>query len=92
MEESLILYYVDWFTPTLDETNKSSNMILLNEDTYHTLIQSINVNCLLFLFMFTCFSTMIVCAQRDKPNYKPIPATEIIEVQNDNMEKGKISI
>ena len=42
--------------------------------------------------MFTCFSTMIVCAQRDKPNYKPIPNTEIIEVQNDNMEKGKISI
>lgn len=92
MEKSLILYYVDWFTPTPDEQNISSNMIVLSEDTYHTLIQSINVNCLLFLFMFTCFSTMIVCAQRDKPNYKPIPTTEIIEVQNDNMEKGKISI
>ena len=92
MEESVILYYVDWFTPTLDEQNTSSNMVLLSEDTYHTLIQSINVNCLLFLFMFTCFSTMIVCTQRDKPNYKPIPATEIIEVQNDNMEKGKTSI
>ena len=67
-------------------------MVILSENTYHNLIQSINVNYLLFLFTVTCFSTIAICTRLDKNPYKPIPKTEIIDVQNDNMEKGKISI
>jgi len=92
MAESLTLYYVDWFTPTAEDQNISSNMVILSENTYHNLIQSININYLLFLFTVTCFSTMAICTRLDKNQYKPIPKTELIDVQNDNMEKGKISI
>lgn len=92
MAESLTLYYVDWFSPSTEDQNISSNMVVLSENTYHNLIQSININYLLFLFTITCFSTIAICTRLDKNQYKLIPKTDTINVQNDNMEKGKIDI
>jgi len=90
MEESLILYYVDWFTPPIDSQNFSNNMIMLSENTYHTLIQSINLNCLLFLFMFSCFSSIVICTHRDKPKYTLLPTSENDTKQNINNDTNKL--
>ena len=86
MEENLILNYLDLLIPPNKDENIISNMILLPEKTYYVFLQSIYINCLLFLFMVTCFSTIITCAQRDKHQYSIIPNSDIIEIKNDKME------
>ena len=66
-------------------------IIIMTQDNYNTLIESININYLLFLFIFSCFSTIIICIGKDKINYLAIPNSEIIEVKNNDIENNKIS-
>ncbi len=53
-------------------------VVVLTENTYNNIIETINFNYLLIIFTIGCFSSMFCCSKRDKA-YRVIPTTEVIE-------------
>lgn len=62
----------------LSSDHIDDRIVVLTENMYNNIIDTINVNYLLILFTIGCFSSLICCAKREKV-YTVLPTTEVIE-------------
>ena len=62
----------------LSSDNIDERAVVLTENTYNNIIETIYFNYLLLLFTIGCFSSLLCCNKRDK-KYSVVPTTEVIE-------------
>ena len=62
----------------LSSDNIDERAVVLTENMYNNIIETINFNYLLLLFTIGCFSSLLCCNKRDK-KYSVVPTTEVIE-------------
>ena len=64
----------------LNDIDNFSNIMILSDDQYKTIIENINLNYLLIIFTIGCFSSLIYCNKNNNKNkYVIIPNTDPVE-------------
>lgn len=62
----------------LSDDHIDDRIVVLTENMYTNILDSINFNYLLIIFTIGCFSSLFCCNKRDK-RYSVVPTTEVIE-------------
>ena len=62
----------------LSSDQVDDRIVVLTENMYDNIIETINFNYLLILFTIGCFTSMVCCSKREKI-YTVTPTTEVIE-------------
>ena len=62
----------------LNNDRVDDRIVVLTENMYTNILDSINFNYLLIIFTIGCFSSLLCCNKRDK-RYSVVPTTEVIE-------------
>ncbi len=62
----------------LNNDRVDDRIVVLTENMYTNILDSINFNYLLIIFTIGCFSSLLCCNKHDK-RYSVVPTTEVIE-------------